>query len=162
MIIRSLTVKSSGMNIYEVVNIHKAIFIKTLLDFSDFARSTGKNQFWYLDSNGTNVTAAAATNTSIQQCGLLSHDGTSIECLIPLNRYSFFAGLSNRLLPTMQLEFEVVLQNDAEMIFQNDGTDRQIIVRSFELWIPQLKFSSAGQKLVNENLLETNSLELPE
>ena len=42
----------------------------------------------------------------------------------------------------MQLEFEIVLQNDTEMIYQNDGTARRIVVRKLELWAPQLHFTS--------------------
>jgi len=88
-----------------------------------------KSQFWYLDNDATNVTAATATNMGIRQRGLLSHRGATVETLIPLNRYSFFKELSDRLLPPMQLEFEIVLQNDDEMIFQNDGNGRRIVVR---------------------------------
>ena len=71
-----------------------------------------------------------------------------------MNRYSFFEGLSDRLLPPLQLEFEIVLQNDEEMIFQNDGTARRIVVRKFELWVPQLHFTGKGQTLANENFLK--------
>ena len=35
-----------------------------------------------------------------------------METLIPLNRYSLFVELVNRLLPSMQVEFEIVLQNE--------------------------------------------------
>ena len=60
-------VKSSGKNIYNADNIHKLVFIKNLLDFSDdYARSAAKNQFWYLDTTDSNVTAAAATNLGNQ------------------------------------------------------------------------------------------------
>ena len=45
----------------------------------------------------------------------------------------------------MQLEFEIVLQDDREMIFQNDGTARRIVVRRLELWVPQLQFTGQGQ-----------------
>ena len=76
-----------------------------------------------------------------------------VQTIIPLNRYSFFEGLSDKLLPPMQLEFEIVLQDDREMIFQNDGTARRIVVRKFELWVPQLHFTGQGQTLVNENFL---------
>ncbi len=63
-------VKSSGKPIYNVDGIHKLIFIKNLLDFSDdYARSVAKNQFWYLDTDNSNVTAAAATNLGIRQRG---------------------------------------------------------------------------------------------
>ena len=154
-LINKLVVKSSGKNIYNVDNIHKLIFIKNLLDFSDdFARSAAKNQFWYLDTTDSNVTAAAATNQGIRQRGLLAHAGLTVETLIPLNRYLFFEELSDKLLPPMQLEFEIELQSDSELIWQNDGTDRRVVVRNLELWVPMLRFTSEGQKLANENFLK--------
>jgi len=65
-LIKSMTVKSVGKILYEADNIHKVIFIKNLLDYSDnYARSVVKSQFWYLDTDATNVTAAAPTNTGI-------------------------------------------------------------------------------------------------
>ena len=109
-LINKLGVKSSGKPIYNVDNIHKLVFIKNLLDVSDdFARSAAKNQFWYLDTTDSNVTAAAATNQGIRQRGLLAHAGLTVETLIPLNRYSFFEELSDKLPPPMQLEFEIEL-----------------------------------------------------
>ena len=154
-LINKLVVKSSGKNIYNVDNIHKLIFIKNLLGFSDdYARSAAKNQFWYLDTTNSNVTAAAATNQGIIQRGLLAHAGLTVETLIPLNRYSFFEELSDKLLPPMQLEFEIELQSDSELIWQNDGTDRRVVVRNLELWVPMLRFTSEGQKLANENFLK--------
>ena len=153
-LIKSLNLKSAGKTLYEANNIHKVIFIKKLLDFSDdFSRSVAKNQFWYLDSDATTVTADAATNASMREKALLSHGGAAVQTIIPLNRYSFFEGLSDRLLPPMQLEFEIVLQDNREMIFQNDGTARRIVVRRLELWVPQLQFTGQGQTLVNENFL---------
>ena len=53
----------------------------------------------------------------------------------------------------MMLEFEIELQDDREMIFQNDGTARMIVVRKFELWAPQLQFTGKGQLRANENFL---------
>ena len=154
-LINKLVVKSSGKNIYNVDNIHKLIFIKNLLDFSDdYARSAAKNQFWYLDTTNSNVTTAAATNQGIRERGLLAHAGLTVETLIPLNRYSFFEELSDKLLPPMQLEFEIELQSDSKLIWQNDGTDRRVVVRNLELWVPMLRFTSEGQKLANENFLK--------
>ena len=54
----------------------------------------------------------------------------------------------------MQLEFEIVLQDDNEMIFQNAGTSGRIVVRKFDLWVPQLRFTSERQTLANENFLK--------
>jgi len=57
-------------------------------------------------------------------------------------------------LPPLQLEFEIVLQDDNEIIFQNDGTGRRVVVQKFELWDSKLMLSSEGQKVVNENFLK--------
>ena len=64
---------------------------------------------------------------------LLTHEGETVQTIIPLNRYSFFESLSDRLLPPMKLEFEIILQDDREMMYQNDGTARRIVVRKLEL-----------------------------
>ena len=99
-LIKSLKLKSAGKNLYEADNIHKGIFIKNLLDFSDdFSRSVAKNQFWYLDSDATTVTDGNATNLGMRARAFLSHGGNMVQTIIPLNRYSFFEGLSDRLLP---------------------------------------------------------------
>ena len=153
-LIKSLNLKSAGKTLYEGTDIQKVIFMKNLLDFSDdSSRSVAKNQFWYLDSDTTSVTHGNATNVGMRARALLSHGGATVQTIIPLNRYSFFEGLSDRLLPPMQLEFEIALQDDREMIFQNDGTARRIVVRRLELWVPQLQFTGQGQTLVNENFL---------
>ncbi|KAL9956111.1 hypothetical protein ACROYT_G037540 [Oculina patagonica] len=134
-LLNKLVVKSAGKPFYNVDNVHKLIFIKNLLDYSDdFSRSVTKSQFWYLDTDDSNVTAAAATNLGIRQRGLLAHAGATVNTIIPLNRYPFFEELSDKLLPPMQLELEIQLQSDAEMIWQNDGTNRRIVVRTLELW----------------------------
>ena len=49
-LIKSMTVKSAGKILYEADNIHKVIFIKNLLDYSDdYTRSVAKSQVWYHD-----------------------------------------------------------------------------------------------------------------
>ena len=121
-----------------------------------------KNQFWYLDDDATTATDGNASNKGMQARALLSHGGKIVKTIIPLNRYSFFESLSDRLLPPLKLEFEINLQRDEEMIFQNDGTARRIVVRKFELWVPQLHFTGKGQTLVNENFLNPTQLEIPE
>ena len=135
--------------------LYKIIFIKNLLDFSDdYSRSLAKNYFWYLDNDATTATDANATNLGMRARALLSHGGQMVQTKIPLNRYSFFESLSDRLLPPMQLEFEIVLQDDREMIYQNDGTERRIVVHKLELWVPQLHFTGKGQTRINETFLK--------
>ena len=103
----------------------------------------------------TFMTIGKVLKNNVKNAALLSHGGLMVQTVIPLNRYSFFEGLSDKLLPPMQLNFEIQLQNDQEMIFQNNNTDlRRIVVRKFELWAPQLHFTGKGQTLVNENFLK--------
>ena len=132
--------KSAGKPVYNVDNVHKAIFIKNPLDFSDdFPRSTAKGQFWYLDNDDSTVanTGTPPPNHRITASQLLANVGKTVQTIVSLNKYSFFEGLSDQLLLPMQLEFEIKLQNDAELIWQNEGTDRRVIVRAFELWVSQ-------------------------
>ena len=152
-LIKSLVVKSSGKKLYEADNINKVVFSKNLLDFlDDFSRSVAKNYFWYLDNvDDTVVAEATAKNLGMRARAILSDQGKTVNSIIPLNRYSFFESLSDRLLPPLHFEFAIEPQNDQEMIWQNDGTDRRIVVRKFELWVPQFHFTGKGQTLVNEN-----------
>jgi len=97
-----MTVKSAGMSVYEANDIHKVIFIKNLLDFSDdYSRSVANNQFWYLDNDATTVTTDPATDYGMRQRAVLSHEGITVETILPLNRYSFFEGLSCPVLKDM-------------------------------------------------------------
>ena len=161
-LINKLMVKSAGKTLYNIDNAHKAVFVKNLLDFSDdYARSTAKSQFWYLDTADSVVIAENLGINSRQ--GLTKRLGEGgggenaakvVETIIPLNRYAFFENLEDKMLPPMQLEFNISFQSDAELIWQNDRTDRRVVVRNFELWVPTLQFTAAGQKMVNENFLK--------
>lgn len=138
--VNKLIVKSSGRPVYNVDNVDKAIFIKNPLNFSDdFPRSIAKGQFCYLDNDDSTVanTGTPPANHGITASHLLANAGKTVQTIMPLNKYSFFEGLSDQLLPPMLLEFEIKLQNNAELIGQNEGTDRRVIVRAFELWVSQ-------------------------
>ena len=133
--------------------------MKNLLDFSDdYARSTARSQFWYLD---TAESVVLNDNNGIQARQLLTkrvegggNPPQLVETIIPLNRYSFFEDLQDKILPPMQMEFNVTFQDDAELIWQDDGTARRVVIRNFELWVPSLQFTSEGLKMVNENFLK--------
>ena len=158
-LINKLAVKSSGKTLYNIDNAHKAIFVKIFLDFSDdYARSSASSQFWYLDTAETVVLLNNAGIKARQKLTKRIEGGGNpaqvVQTIIPLNRYSFFEDLQDKILPPMQMDLEITLQNDAELIWQNDDTARRVVVRTFELWVPALQFTSAGQKLVNENFLK--------
>ena len=75
-----LAVRSCGKTVYDANTIHKIIFIKNLLDFSDdYARSAAKSQFWYLDTDATTVTGDAATNMEIKARETLTQAGNTVQ-----------------------------------------------------------------------------------
>jgi len=46
-----------------------------------------------------------------------------VNVIIPLNRYSFFEVLEDKMLIPMQLQFNITLQNDDELIQKADAAD---------------------------------------
>ena len=136
-LINKLEVKSAGRYPYNIDDAHKAVFIKNLLDFSDdYARSTAKSQFRYLD---TAETVVLNNNAGIKARELLTQAG---------------AGNVAKTVEIMQLEFNINLQDDTQLIWQRNCTDKRVVVRTFELWVPSLQFTSEGQRLVNESFLK--------
>ena len=143
-LIKHMVIKSSGKIVYESDNLHRITNVKNLLEYSDdFSRSVGKNSFWYLDTDGT----TADTNTGFEARRILTqavqNDGgggaKSINEMIPLNRYSFFQELERKMLPPMQLTFELTLNEDSEMIHMANGTDAgRVVVKRLYLWLPRL------------------------
>ena len=119
-LIKHMVIKSSGKIVYESDNLHRITNGKNLLEYSDdFSRSVAKNSFWYLDNDST----TADTNLGFEARRVLTqavgNDGSggskSINENIPLNRYSFFEKLENKMLPPMQLQIELTLNEDSEL-----------------------------------------------
>ena len=100
--IQKLVVKSGGKNLYNTDDAHKAVFIKNLLDFSDdYGRSTAKSQFWYLDTADTvvlNNNAGKKQREILTQTTGQNNVPKTVETIIPLNRYSFFEELEDKIL----------------------------------------------------------------
>ena len=83
-----------------------------------------------------------------------------MNVIIPLNRYSFFEELEDKMLVPMQLQFNIELQNDDELIHRNNGIDgdvsARVVVNRFLLWVPKLTpKDSMYDKFVNSFLKES-------
>ena len=95
-LIGHMMIKSAGKIVYDTDNLHKVVFVKNLLEYSDdYSRSVAKNSLWYLDTS--HQIANANQNAGFEARRLLSqavnNDGTGgakdVNRIIPLNRYSF-------------------------------------------------------------------------
>ena len=131
-----MVIKSAGKIIYDTDNLYLVTFAKNLLEYSDdYARSVAKNSLWYLDTADSSV---AATNPNFEARRLLTANNVLVNVTIPLNRSSFFFELEGRMLPPMQLDFEIDLTTDAEVLYGAADTFRLVIDR-FYLWVPRLE-----------------------
>ena len=144
-LINQMTIRSSAKIVCDTSNLHKVVFVRNLLEYSDdFSRSVAKNQFWYLDTNGNNFVAEA--DGDVDSGFLARHTLTTgaalkdVNVIIPLNRYGFFEELNERMLVPMQLQFEIHLQKDNELIYKlNTLADAgRIVINRFYLWVPKI------------------------
>jgi len=134
-LMKHLAIKSGGKIIYDTDNLHLVTFVQNLLEYSDdYSRSVAKNSFWYLD---TGAIALDARNVGFASRRALTSNRKQVNVKIPLNRCSFFEQLEGRILPPMQLTFEIELNPDAELLFGSVDTTRVTIDR-FYLWVPKI------------------------
>ena len=162
-LIKHLMIKSAGKIVYDTDNLHNVTFVKNLLEYSDdYSRSVGKNSLWYLDTDGT----TANTNTGFEARRLLTKaarddalavGGKDVNVLIPLNRWSFFEELNDKMLVPMQLQFNIELNSDDELVHKVQAVvAARVVINRFILWVPRLTpRDSMYDKFVSSFLKET-------
>ena len=143
-IIKHMKISSSNKVVYDTDNIHKTVNVKNLLEYSnDFSKTLATTNFWHLDTENS----TANTNLGFEARRVLTqarqNDGNggakSINDIIPLNRYSFFEELEDKMLPPMQLTLELELNDDNELIHKaNAADDGRVVVTRFHLWLPRM------------------------
>ena len=82
-----------------------------------------------------------------------------MNCEIPLNRYSFFEALQDKLLPNTKTDLNVEFDDDKNLIWRQGaadaaGTSHRLIITRLQLFVPRLVFNSEGQKLYMEDYLK--------
>ena len=187
-LIKKLIVKANGASVYDCDYANQYVNIKNLLEYNpSYAKSIGTNEYYFLDtSRHTKVDkyarrSLANTKTPGGQgaetrVDMVSNDnpnynkgfaarkvllGASAEvnCEIPLNRYSFFEELQDKLLPNVRIELNIEFDSDKNLIWRGGaddaaGTSYRLIITRLQLFIPRLIFNSEGQKLYMEDYLK--------
>ena len=161
--------------------------IKNLLEYNpSYAKSVGTNEYYFPDTSrhadSSRYTKRQVTHrrnpaNDGDDPGLMLDDvnanynkgfparklllGTSreVNCEIPLNRYSFFEELQDKLLPNVRIELQIEMENDKNLIWRVGAADAagityRLIVTRLQLYVPRLIFSSESQKLYLENYLK--------
>ena len=186
-LIKRLSVTANGRPVYDCKFTNNFVNIKNLLEYNpSYAESVGTNEFYFLDTSRTAdgrkyakrwVTHRQNVARNADQAGLMLDDvnanynkgfaarkqllGASAEvnCEIPLNRYSFFEELQDKLLPNMKIDLEIEFDDDNNLIWRGGaadaaGTSYRLIITRLQLFVPRLIFNSEGQKLYMQNYLK--------
>ena len=77
-----------------------------------------------------------------------------MRCEIPLNRYSFFETLENKLLPNAKVELNFELESDNNLIWRTGGAACRVVLSRLQLFVPRITFNSEGQKIFMETYLK--------
>ena len=186
-LIKKIQVRAEGREVYDCGYANHCVNIKNLLEYNpSYAKSVGTNEYYFPDTSRhaeskkytrRQVTHRRNAAANGDEPGLMLDDidpnynkgfaarkvllGTSAEvnCEIPLNRYSFFEELQDKLLPNVRIELQIEMENDKNLIWRTGaadaaGTTYRLIVTRLQLYVPRMIFNSEGQKLYLENYLK--------
>ena len=180
-LIKKLNVTANGRPVYDCDYANHCVNIKNLLEYNpSYAKSVGTNEFYFLDASrnaeeekspkqdvphqgGGNGNVLEDVNTTYNKGfaarKLLLGASAVVNCEIPLNRYSFFEELQDKLLPNMKIDLEIEFEDDKNLIWRQGaadaaGTSYRLIIKRLQLFVPRLIFNSEGQKLYMENYLK--------
>ena len=79
-----------------------------------------------------------------------------VNCEIPLNRYSFFEALEDKLLPNKKIDLSIKFDDDDKNLISRQraadaaGTSYRLIIKRLQLFVQRLVFNSEKQKLYME------------
>ena len=181
-LIQKLTITSNGRDVYSCNYANHVVNIKNLLEYNpSYAESVATNEFYYLDTS-RNATTTKYTTRNVEhvrniadnaeeRANLVSGDSANynkgfkirralignsvvIKCEIPLNRYSFFSSLEDKLLPNTKIEINFELETDNNLIWRTGGNDCRVVLSKLKLFVPRITFNKKGQELYLQNYLK--------
>ena len=183
-LIKKIQVRAEGREVYDCDYANHCVNIKTLLEYNpSYAKSVGTNEFYFPDTSRyadsskytrRRVTHRRNAADNGDEAGLMLDDvnanynkgfaarkvllgaSATVNCEIPLNRYSFFEELQDRLLPNVRIELQIEMENDKNLIWRTGAADAalttyRLIVTELKLYVPRMIFNAEGQKLYLEN-----------
>ena len=149
--IRKLSITANGRQVYNCDDANHCVNIKNLLEYNpSYAKSVGTNGFYFPDTT-RHVDEEKYTKRQIEhrrnaadnanEKGEMLDDvnvnynkgfaarkallglSAEVNCEIPLNRYSFFEALEDKLLPNTKIELNIEFDNDKNLIWRQGAAD---------------------------------------
>ena len=185
--IKKLSVTANGRQLYDCDYANHCVNIKNLIEYNpSYAKSVGTNEFYFPDTSihadeikctRRQVTHRRNAANNGDEAGLMLDDANvnynkgfaarkalsglsaEVNCEIPLNRYSFFEALEDKLLPNTKIDLSIEFDDDKNLICRQGaadaaGTTYRLIIKRLQLFVPRLVFNSEGQKLYMEDYLK--------
>ena len=186
-LIKKIQVRAEGREVYDCDYANHCVNIKNLLEYNpSYAKSVGTNEYYFPDTSThpdsfkytrRQVTHRRNAANNADEAGLMLDDvnanynkgfaarkvllgaSAKVNCEIPLNRYSFFEELQDKLLPNVRIEIQIEMENDKNLIWRTGaanaaGTTYRLIVTRLQLFVARMIFNAEGQKLYLENYLK--------
>ena len=164
--IKKISFSSNGREVYDCNYANQVINIKNLLEYdTQYADSIASNEFYFLDTSinpsadefmvsGTNQLAKRrpAFNKGFPIRKEVLGTSSIVNCEIPLNRYSFFNVLNNKLLPGEKFELFVEIENDNNLTWRTTLVNLRTVITDLQLVIPkfQPKLTTRSWSYLNE------------
>ena len=137
-----------------------------MLEYSPtYADSIASNKFYFLNTSinpsadefmvsGTNQLAKRrpAFNKGFAVRKEVLGTSSIVNCEVPLNRYSFFNVLNNKLLPGEEFELFVEIENDNNLTWRTTLVNLRTVITNLQLVIPkfQPKLTTRSWSYLNE------------
>ena len=97
----------------------------------------------------------ASYNEGFAKRKALLGTSSTVNCEIPLNRYSFFEALKDKLLPNTKIEVKTLrLKKDDNLIWRAGGNACRVVITRLQLFVPRLVFNSEGSKIYMSEYLK--------
>ena len=150
-LIKKIQVRAEGREVYDCDYANHCVNIKTLLEYNpSYAKSVGTNEYYFPHTsrhaeskkytrrqvthgrNAANNGDGARLmlddvnvnyNKGFAARKVLLGASAEVNCEIPLNRYSFFEELQDKLLPNVKIELQIEMENDKNLIWRVGAAD---------------------------------------
>ena len=185
---KKISFSINGREVYQCNSANHVVNIKNLLEYNtSYAETIASNEFYYLDT--TNSPNKSKYLTRLVQHGRNSanygwaprlffdnenttynegfdkrkkqlRNSSIANCEIPLNRYSFFEALRDKMLPDSRFELNIEFESDNNLIWREGDDVCRVIITKLQLYIPQstLITKMTPKSYLNEYV--TNSTDL--
>ena len=180
--ISRLSVLANGKELYQCNYANHSVNIKNLLEYNkSYADSVATNESYFLDTSRSanknrstrslvthRQNAAAGGDAAGYMMDNISHTynegfakrkallatSSTVHCEIPLNRYSFFEALEDKLVPNTKIEINFEIEKDNNLIWRTGGNACRVVITRLQLFVPRLVFNSEGNKICMSNYLK--------